>query len=190
MNKQLVENVYDPYELIEDMRRLPSKNKKFNLKKDNKDTMTTDNSANGGVNNGRNGAVENITPQTDAPSSILDKNGNAPDRFAAMPLPPLEKGAVSYNPDAEKQALKTADDIIDSIMSDSLPDIEKSIQSGNYIKNNGTTSNNAGGNNNGGLGGGGLSSYGKSINPNTISENDKKIYEKACRKIDQLHKMF
>ena len=190
MNKQFVENVYDPYELIEDMRRLPSKNKKFNLKRNNKDTMTTNNSANGGVNNGRNGAVENITPQTDAPSSILDKNGNAPDRFAAMPLPPLEKGAVSYNPDAEKQALKTADDIIDSIMSDSLPDIEKSIQSGNYIKNNGTTSNNAGGNNNGGLGGGGLSSYGKSINPNAISENDKKIYEKACRKIDQLHKMF
>ena len=190
MNKQFVENVYDPYELIEDMRRLPSKNKKFNLKKDSKDGMTTNNSANGGVNNGRNGAVENITPQTGAPSSILDKNGNAPDRFAAMPLPPLEKGAVSYNPDAEKQALKTADDIIDSIMSDSLPDIEKSIQSGNYIKNNGTTSNNAGGNNNGGLGGGGLSSYGKSINPNAISENDKKIYEKACRKIDQLHKMF
>ena len=190
MNKQFVENVYDPYELIEDMRRLPSKNKKFNLKKDSKDGMTTNNSANGGVNNGRNGAVENITPQTDTPSSILDKNGNAPDRFAAMPLPPLEKGAVSYNPDAEKQALKTADDIIDSIMSDSLPDIEKSIQSGNYIKNNGTTSNNAGGNNNGGLGGGGLSSYGKSINPNAISENDKKIYEKACRKIDQLHKMF
>ena len=87
-------------------------------------------------------------------------------------------------------ALKTADDIIDSIMSDSLPDIEKSIQSGNYIKNNGITSNNAGGNNNGGLGGGGLSSYGKSINPNAISENDKKIYEQACRKIDQLHKMF
>ena len=33
MNKEFVDNVYDPYKLIEDMRKIPSKKKKYNLKK-------------------------------------------------------------------------------------------------------------------------------------------------------------
>lgn len=35
MNKEFVNSVYDPYKLIEDMRKIPSKNKKYNVKKDN-----------------------------------------------------------------------------------------------------------------------------------------------------------
>lgn len=192
MNRQFVENVYDPYALIEDMRRLPSKNKKYNLKKDDNNENTSNDSTNNDTGNQRNGVLENITPKTDAPSSILDKNGNAPERFSSMPLPALEKGSVSYNPDAEKQALKTADDIIDSIMSDSLPDIEKSIKSGAYIKNNNGKNNNNSAANNAGAGNNkGFFNIGKSTdNGIMMSNNDKKIFDNACREIDQLHKMF
>lgn len=189
MNRQFVENVYDPYALIEDMRRLPSKNKKYNLKKDNNKNNVNNNGSNGTGNN-RNGILENITPKTDAPSSIIDSRGNAPERFSSMPLPALEKGAVSYNPDAEKQALKTADDIIDSIMSDSLPDIEKSIKSGSYIKNNNGRNNNTAGNNNSTGNNNGFFNIGKSTDSGIMSNNDKKLYDNACREIDQLHKMF
>lgn len=186
MNKQFVENVYDPYKLIEDIRRIPSGNKKYNLKKDNNKNNNGSDAEN---NNGRNNILENITPQGDVSISILDKNGNAPEKFSTMPLPALEKGAVSYNPEAEKQALKTADDIIDSIMNDSLPDIKKAIDSANYIKNGGG---NAGNNsaNNAGQNNGGYFNIGKSTDNGIMTENHKKIYENACREIDQLKKMF
>lgn len=188
MNKKFVENVYDPYELIEDMRRIPSSNKKNNLKKD-----SANNGANTGNNAGNTGESNSIVPGSDtASSSILDKNGNAPELFSSMPLPPLSKGAVSYNPEAEKQALKTADNIIESMMKDSVAGIEKALNSPSFI-NNGGSANNNGSNGNSGANNtpNGLNSLttGKS-SPANLDKKNQKIYENACREIDQLKKMF
>ena len=189
MNKKFVENVYDPYELIEDMRRIPSSNKKNNLKKD-----SANNGANTGNNAGNTGGSNSIVPGSDtASSSILDKNGNAPELFSSMPLPPLSKGAVSYNPEAEKQALKTADNIIESMMKDSVAGIEKALNSPSFINNGGGSANNNGSNGNSGANNtpNGLNSLttGKS-SPANLDKKNQKIYENACREIDQLKKMF
>ena len=189
MNKKFVENVYDPYELIEDMRRIPSSNKKNNLKKD-----SANNGANTGNNAGNTGESNSIVPGSDtASSSILDKNGNAPELFSSMPLPPLSKGAVSYNPEAEKQALKTADNIIESMMKDSVAGIEKALNSPSFINNGGGSANNNGSNGNSGANNtpNGLNSLttGKS-SPANLDKKNQKIYENACREIDQLKKMF
>lgn len=189
MNKKFVENVYDPYELIEDMRRIPSSNKKNNLKKD-----SANNGANTENNAGNTGGSNSIVPGSDtASSSILDKNGNAPELFSSMPLPPLSKGAVSYNPEAEKQALKTADNIIESMMKDSVAGIEKALNSPSFINNGGGSANNNGSNGNSGANNtpNGLNSLttGKS-SPANLDKKNQKIYENACREIDQLKKMF
>ena len=189
MNKKFVENVYDPYELIEDMRRIPSSNKKNNLKKD-----SANNGANTGNNAGNTGESNSIVPGSDtASSSILDKNGNAPELFSSMPLPPLSKGAVSYNPEAEKQALKTADNIIESMMKDSVAGIEKALNSPSFINNGGGSANNNGSNGNSGANNtpNGLNSLttGKS-SPANLDKKNQKIYVNACREIDQLKKMF
>ena len=189
MNKKFVENVYDPYELIEDMRRIPSSNKKNNLKNNGVNTA-----ANTGNNAGNTGGSNSIVPGSDtASSSILDKNGNAPELFSSMPLPPLSKGAVSYNPEAEKQALKTADNIIESMMKDSVAGIEKALNSPSFINNGGGSANNNGSNGNSGANNtpNGLNSLttGKS-SPANLDKKNQKIYENACREIDQLKKMF
>ena len=186
MNKKFVENVYDPYELIEDMRRIPSSNKKNNLKNNGVNTA-----ANTGNNAGNSGGSNSIVPGSEtASSSILDKNGNAPELFSSMPLPPLSKGAVSYNPEAEKQALKTADNIIESMMNDSVVGIEKALNSPSFNNNGGSEQNNGSSLADVPNGLGGLST-GQSIPYNQqLSGKNKKIYENACREIDQLKKMF
>ena len=186
MNKKFVENVYDPYELIEDMRRIPSSNKKNNLKNNGVNTA-----ANTGNNAGNSGGSNSIVPGSEtASSSILDKNGNAPELFSSMPLPPLSKGAVSYNPEAEKQALKTADNIIESMMNDSVAGIEKALNSPSFNNNGGSEQNNGSSLADVPNGLGGLST-GQSIPYNQqLSGKNKKIYENACREIDQLKKMF
>ncbi len=181
LNKQFVEHVYDPYQLIDNMRRVPSSKKKYNL----------NNNDSNNINSGGNtGSTQSIVPATiHADSTILDRNGNPPEYFAKSPLPPLNPGAVSYNPDAEKQALKVADDIINNIMKDVLPDIERSLQSSSYIPNNtgGYAGNNqAGVQNNAGS----SSSLDNSPVIKLLSKKDKEIYENACREIDKLHKMF
>ncbi len=191
INKEFTENVYDPYKLIEDMRKIPSKNKKYNIKNDKQQEK---NSSNNNI-----AGYENIVPSlVDETPSILDKFGNAPEYFAQMPLPPLNKGAVSYNPDAERAALKIADDIITDLMSDVLPDIEKSLKTGSFIPRNNKSSNNNISNN---------VSDNNAINNNipalTNMANNKSnmenkyltgkqydMYENACKKIDGLHKMF
>lgn len=194
MNKEFVNNVYDPYKLIEDMRKIPSKKKKYNIKKDSPDNKN---------NNDENLAgYENIVPDVGTPPTILDKFGNAPEYFAKMPLPPLNKGDISYNPDAERAALKTADDIITDLMSDVLPDIEKSIKTSSFTPRNnkaGSSGNNngTGGNANGGNGAaGGVPTLADAVNNKSNIENkyltgrQNDIYENACKKIDGLHKMF
>ena len=190
MNKEFVDNVYDPYKLIEDMRKIPSKKKKYNLKKDNAGTQN---------DNAENAAgYENIVPDIDAPPTILDKFGNAPEYFASKPLPPLNKGDVSYNPDAERAALKTADDIITDLMSDVLPDIEKSIKTSSFTPRNNKagSSGNGSNTNSANNASGGVPSLADAVNNKSNMENkyltgrQNDIYENACKKIDGLHKMF
>lgn len=189
MNKEFVNDVYDPYKLIENMRKIPSKNKKYNVKKDNADRQN---------NNAENTAgYENIVPAAGEVPAILDKFGNAPEYFASQPLPPLNKGAVSYNPDAERAALKTADDIITDLMSDVLPDIEKSIKTSSFTPRNNKAGNSSTGNANGGNNAaGGVPSITNAVNNKSNIENkyltgrQQDMYENACKKIDGLHKMF
>ena len=190
MNKEFVDNVYDPYKLIEDMRKIPSKKKKYNIKKDNAGTQN---------DNAENAAgYENIVPDIDAPPTILDKFGNAPEYFASKPLPPLNKGDVSYNPDAERAALKTADDIITDLMSDVLPDIEKSIKTSSFTPRNNKagSSGNGSNTNSANNASGGVPSLADAVNNKSNMENkyltgrQNDIYENACKKIDRLHKMF
>lgn len=189
MNKEFVNDVYDPYKLIENMRKIPSKNKKYNVKKDNADRQN---------NNAENTAgYENIVPTAGEVPAILDKFGNAPEYFASQPLPPLNKGAVSYNPDAERAALKTADDIITDLMSDVLPDIEKSIKTSSFTPRNNKAGNSSTGNANGGNNAaGGVPSITNAVNNKSNIENkyltgrQQDMYENACKKIDGLHKMF
>ena len=190
MNKEFVDNVYDPYKLIEDMRKIPSKKTKYNLKKDNAGTQN---------DNAENAAgYENIVPDIDAPPTILDKFGNAPEYFASKPLPPLNKGDVSYNPDAERAALKTADDIITDLMSDVLPDIEKSIKTSSFTPRNNKTGSSGNGSNTNSANNasGGVPSLADAVNNKSNMENkyltgrQNDIYENACKKIDGLHKMF
>lgn len=190
MNKEFVNSVYDPYKLIEDMRKIPSKNKKYNVKKDNAGRQN---------NNAENKAgYERIVPAVNEVPSILDKFGNAPEYFASQPLPPLNKGDVSYNPDAERAALKTADDIITDLMSDVLPDIEKSIKTSSFTPRNNKVGNsdstdNANGGNNAAVG---VPSLTNAVNNKSNIENkyltgrQQDMYENACKKIDGLHKMF
>lgn len=179
MNKQFIDNVYDPYELIENMRQMPSSNKKYNLKNDKKD------------NNGNNqqGEYKNIVPAQYNKATILDKNGNPPDYFSNSPLPPLNPSDVSYNPDAEKAALKVADNIIKDLMNDSIPDIEKTLKSSSYIPNTGNSGNNKG-NNQGNVGKNNSGSNIINKFGNNIDDKYYKTYENACKKIDELHKMF
>lgn len=190
MNKEFVDNVYDPYKLIEDMRKIPSKKTKYNLKKDNAGTQN---------DNAENAAgYENIVPDIDAPPTILDKFGNAPEYFASKPLPPLNKGDVSYNPDAERAALKTADDIITDLMSDVLPDIEKSIKTSSFTPRNNKagSSGNGSNTNSANNASGGVPSLADAVNNKSNMENkyltgrQNDMYENACKKIDGLHKMF
>lgn len=190
MNKEFVDNVYDPYKLIEDMRKMPSKKKKYNIKKDNAGTQN---------DNAENAAgYENIVPDIDAPPTILDKFGNAPEYFASKPLPPLNKGDVSYNPDAERAALKTADDIITDLMSDVLPDIEKSIKTSSFTPRNNKagSSGNGSNTNSANNASGGVPSLADAVNNKSNMENkyltgrQNDMYENACKKIDGLHKMF
>lgn len=190
MNKEFVDNVYDPYKLIEDMRKIPSKKKKYNIKKDNAGTQN---------DNAENAAgYENIVPDIDAPPTILDKFGNAPEYFASKPLPPLNKGDVSYNPDAERAALKTADDIITDLMSDVLPDIEKSIKTSSFTPRNNKagSSGNGSNTNSANNASGGVPSLADAVNNKSNMENkyltgrQNDMYENACKKIDGLHKMF
>lgn len=192
MNKEFVDNVYDPYKLIEDMRKIPSKKKKYNIKKDNAGAQN---------NNAENAAgYENIVPDIGAPPTILDKFGNAPEYFASKPLPPLNKGDISYNPDAERAALKTADDIITDLMSDVLPDIEKSIKTSSFTpRNNKAESSGSGitGNANGGNGdASGVPTLADAVSNKSNIENkyltgrQHDMYENVCKKIDGLHKMF
>lgn len=90
MNKEFVNNVYDPYKLIEDMRRIPSKNKKYNIKKDSAGSQNT---------NAENAAgYENIVPNVDAPPTILDKFSSAPEYFASKPLPALNTTTSPQSP--------------------------------------------------------------------------------------------
>ena len=188
MNKEFVSNVYDPYKLIEDMRKIPSKKKKYNIKKDSAGSQNT---------NAENAAgYENIVPAVDAPPTILDKFGNAPEYFASKPLPALNKGNVSYNPDAERAALKTADDIITDLMSDVLPDIEKSIKTSSFTPRNNKAGNSGTDNINGGNGAAGVPSLADAVNNKSNMDNkyltgrQQDMYENACKKIDELHKMF
>lgn len=189
MNKEFVNNVYDPYKLIEDMRRIPSKNKKYNIKKDSAGSQNT---------NAENAAgYENIVPNVDAPPTILDKFSSAPEYFASKPLPALNKGNVSYNPDAERAALKTADDIITDLMSDVLPDIEKSIKTSSFTPRNNKSGNSENtGNINGGNGDADVPSLADAVNNKSNMDNkyltgrQQDMYENACKKIDELHKMF
>lgn len=190
MNKEFVNNVYDPYKLIEDMRKIPSKKKKYNLKKDNAGTQNNNAESKAGY--------EHIVPAVNEVPSILDKFGNAPEYFASKPLPPLNKGDVSYNPDAERAALKTADDIITDLMSDVLPDIEKSIKTSSFTPRNNKAGNsgNTGSINGGNSTVGGVSSLADAVNNKSNMENkyltgrQNDMYENACKKIDGLHKMF
>lgn len=189
MNKEFVNNVYDPYKLIEDMRRIPSKNKKYNIKKDSAGSQNT---------NAENAAgYENIVPNVDAPPTILDKFSSAPEYFASKPLPALNKGNVSYNPDAERAALKTADDIITDLMSDVLPDIEKSIKTSSFTPRNNKSGNSENtGSINGGNGDADVPSLADAVNNKSNMDNkyltgrQQDMYENACKKIDELHKMF
>lgn len=189
MNKEFVNNVYDPYKLIEDMRRIPSKKKKYNIKKDSAGSQNT---------NAENAAgYENIVPNVDAPPTILDKFSSAPEYFASKPLPALNKGNVSYNPDAERAALKTADDIITDLMSDVLPDIEKSIKTSSFTPRNNKSGNSENtGNINGGNGDADVPSLADAVNNKSNMDNkyltgrQQDMYENACKKIDELHKMF
>lgn len=192
MNKEFVNSVYDPYKLIEDMRKIPSKKKKYNIKKDNEGAKD---------NNSKNYAgYENIVPAGNEAPTILDKFGNAPEYFASKPLPPLNKGDISYNPDAERAALKTADDIITDLMSDVLPDIEKSLKTSSFTPRNNKAGNsgssNAGGANTGNNAAGSVPSLSDAVNNKSNMENkyltgrQQYMYENACKKIDGLHKMF
>lgn len=192
MNKEFVNSVYDPYKLIEDMRKMPSKKQKYNVKKDNKEKKNSDAENYAGY--------ENIVPAGNEVPTILDKFGNAPEYFASKPLPPLNKGDISYNPDAERAALKTADDIITDLMSDVLPDIEKSIKTSSFTPRNNKAGNNgssnAGGANSGNSAAGGIPSLADAVNNKSNMENkyltgrQQDMYENACKKIDGLHKMF
>ncbi len=147
---------------------MPSKKAKYNTKKDNAGTQNN--------NSEKLAGYENIVPDVDKTPTILDKFGNAPEYFSSMPLPPLNKGDISYNPDAEKAALKTADDIITDLMSDVLPDIEKSIKASSYTPS--------------------VPSLADKVNNKSNMENkyltgrQNDMYENACKKIDGLHKMF
>lgn len=188
MNKDFVNNVYDPYKLIDDMRKIPSKKKKYNLE-NNKQNKN-------GQNNGSSSAAyQSIVPYIDDTPSVLDKNGNAPEYFSKMPLPPLSPGAVSYNPDAERAALKTADDIINDIMSDVLPDIEKSVKTSSFAPRGSKTGNSqaANGKNNNAKN---VPTLADAISNKSSMENkyltgkEHDMFENACKKIDGLHKMF
>ena len=140
---------------------------------------------------------ENIVPDVDKTPTILDKFGNAPEYFSSMPLPPLNKGDISYNPDAEKAALKTADDIITDLMSDVLPDIEKSIKASSYTPRNNKSGNNGLSNANAANNAAdSVPSLADKVNNKSNMENkyltgrQNDMYENACKKIDGLHKMF
>lgn len=191
MNKDFVENVYDPYKLIEDMRQVPSKKQKYNVKKDNNNQNTQNNTAN-------LAGYESIVPKGDEPPSILDKSGSAPEYFAQKPLPPLAPGDISYNPEAEMAALKTADDIITDLMSDVLPDIEKTIKTGSFIpRNNQSVGNSSAGNNrNAGNNTGSVPNLANAVANKSNMQNkyltgkQHNLFENACKKIDGLQKMF
>ncbi|MDE7168701.1 MAG: hypothetical protein K2N67_00720, partial [Mucispirillum sp.] len=186
MNKDFVKDVYDPYALIEDMRKIPSKNNKNNLKT-NKEEKRKEQLWN----------IREIAP------SILDENGNAPDLFAQMPLPAMSPNNVSYNPDAEQASLKTADDIVGDMMSDILPDLEKTLKSGGFNPegaegskgNSGNTGNQpqASSANQKGAGNSGALSL---LPARSRSESDEispvqqVIFQNSCKRIDDLYNMF
>ena len=95
-------------------------------------------------------------------------------------------------------ALKTADDIITDLMSDVLPDIEKTIKTGSFIpRNNQSVGNSSAGNNrNAGNNTGGVPNLANAVANKSNMQNkyltgkQHNLFENACKKIDGLQKMF
>ena len=95
-------------------------------------------------------------------------------------------------------ALKTADDIITDLMSDVLPDIEKTIKTGSFIPIDNKAASQGGTGNNGSAGNnaGGVPNLANAVNNKSNMQNkyltgkENDLFENACKKIDGLHKMF
>lgn len=190
LNKDFAEKVYDPYFLIDSMRKVPAKKRKYDLTKNN--TKTNNNTSN---------VLDNIRTE---PSSVISADGSVPNLFSKLPLPPVSKRDLSYNPDAEINALKTADSIVDDVMKSVLPGVEKAVnnsKSGKPVnQNKGSAGNsNSGSNNSSSNGSSPVNSSsaansgitgGGNNNIVDLSPDNMITFKNACSRIDSLFNMY
>ena len=182
INKDFAEKVYDPYTFINDMRKLQPKEAAHKINSNNSDNSV--------VNN----YIKYSTP------TVLNKATEAPADFSKLPLPPISQGDTNYNPEAEMQALSTANNIVNDLMKDVIADVRAAINNPSYnpsrgdnnnFGNNNTANINTG-NNNGSNPTQNLQNN-SNINPFQNSSGKKPsplTYKNACNQIESMYKMF
>lgn len=183
LNQNFIKDVYNPYNLIEDMRKLNTNN---NL---NNNIYNNNN-----INNGIDVSID--TPKKTTYS--LDNIDNIPEHFSDLNIPENNDYNGFISPEAMNAAFRTADKIIDNVMADILP---------SFTGSNNTDLDNSGINNNGNVNNLSPNNVTNSISPQNnynpnlnnaplynipIDSNSKPLwlFENACKHIDDLESMF
>lgn len=183
LNQNFIKDVYNPYNLIEDMRKLNTNN---NL---NNNIYNNNN-----INNGIDVSID--TPKKTTYS--LDNIDNIPEHFSDLNIPENNDYNGFISPEAMNAAFRTADKIIDNVMADILP---------SFTGSNNTDLDNSGLNNNGNVNNLSPNNVTNSISPQNnynpnlnnaplynipIDGNSKPLwlFENACKHIDDLESMF
>ncbi len=180
LNAGFAKNVYDPYRLIQDMRRFPNPDGM----KDGPVKFTPENASGKytGIPQAEGLAVRKYS---------MDDFGNIPERFSDLPMPE-RRPDDQFQPEAEKAAFEAADAIVDGIMENVLPAFMPG-KDGTAAKNSKKSSGSPSGAQAETAGGIGASSGGGSYggNPAHIPEGSPEwLFQNACERIDVLQSMF
>lgn len=181
LNAGFAKNVYDPYRLIQDMRRFSNPDGM----KDEPVKFAPENAS---------GKYAGI-PQTEGPAVrkySMDNFKDIPERFSDLPVPERSSDD-QFPPEAEKAALEAADAIVDGIMENVLPAFTLGKEE-TAAKNSKKASGSPAGAAAQTAGGSGASSGGGSYgggNPEHIPEGSPEwLFQNACERIDVLQSMF
>lgn len=177
LNSNFIKDVYNPFHLIEDMKKYPITKKL---------TPKNNNYTNDSLNNSIDYSID--TPQKTMYS--LDNIDNLPNRFSDLEIPEQDNNSDNQlNPEAQKAVFNVADKIIDNVMADVLPAYTGSNNSLLNNKDNNVNTPNPSQINNNNLN---LGNNFSALSNQPINTYDKPIwlFENSCKHIDELESMF
>ncbi len=181
LNQNFIKDVYNPYNLIDDMRKFNANNN-VNSNNNNKNT-----------NNDINFSIDSPKKTTYSLNNI----DNIPEHFSDLDIPESDDYNGFVSPEAMKAAFNTADKIVDNVMADILPSF---TESNNPVANNNGLDNGFSNGNTNNLQPNNInpqSNYNPNLNNeplyNIPTDNISKplwLFENACKHIDDLESMF